>query len=197
MPVGCTCTIIYKLYEENNIAIPYDIAGLMLAAILSDTMIFKSPTTTQVDKEVATKLSEMTRIDIDQFGYEMFKAGSTISGMTPEEVLNQDIKNYKVGEESLAISQVFTMDYEDIKKELDSYIAVLNNLEQQGYKVAVMFITDVIKNGSYILFNDSAKEIIEESYNIDNVYQGIYLQDLVSRKKQLVPNIMDAMERKI
>lgn len=197
MPVGSTCTIIYKLYEENNIAIPYDIAGLMLAAILSDTMIFKSPTTTEIDKEVATKLSEMTKIDVEQFGYNMFKTGSTIKGMTPEEVFNQDLKNYKVGDESMVISQVFTMDYDDIRQDLNSYITVLNNLAAQGYKVAVMFITDVIKNGSYIIFNDNAKEIIEESYNIDNVYQGIYMQDLVSRKKQLVPNIMEAMQRKI
>ncbi len=197
MPVGCTCTIIYKLYEENNVAIPYDIAGLMLAAILSDTMIFKSPTTTDIDKEVATKLSEMTKIDIEHFGYDMFKAGSTIKGMTPEEVFNQDIKNYKVGDESMAISQVFTMDYDDIKQDLPSYITVLNNLSSQGYKVAVMFVTDVIKNGSYIIFNDAAEDIIKESYNIENVTQGMYIQDLVSRKKQLVPNIMEVMQRKI
>ncbi len=197
MPVGCTCTIIYKLYEENNIAIPYDIAGIMLAAILSDTMIFKSPTTTDIDREVATKLSEMTKIDIEKFGYDMFKAGSTIKGMTPEEVFNQDIKNYKVGDESMAISQVFTMDYDDIKQDLSSYIQVLNNLESQGYKVAVMFVTDVIKNGSYIIFNDNAKDIIAESYDIENVEEGMYIQDLVSRKKQLVPNIMEAMQRKM
>lgn len=197
MPVGCTCTIIYQLFQENKIEIPNQIAGLMLAAILSDTMIFKSPTTTSLDREVALSLSEQTNINIEEFGYELYKAGSTIKGMTPEEVLNQDIKNYKVGEESLAISQVFTMDYDDIKRDMDSYIRVLNNLEQQGYKVAVMFVTDVIHNGSYILFNDKAKSIIEESYDIQNVYQGIYLQDLVSRKKQLVPSIMEAMQKKV
>ena len=197
MPVGSSCTIIYKLFLENNISIPYDIAGLMISAILSDTMLFKSPTTTSEDIKAMENLNKIVKIDIDKYGYQMFKAGSTISNMTPEEVFNQDIKNYKVGEESITISQVFTMDYEDIKLDLNQFINVLNNLEQQGFKVAVMFITDVIKNGSYILYNNKAEAIIKESYDLDNVYEGIYLQDLVSRKKQLVPNIIEVIQKKI
>ena len=197
MPVGASCTIIYKLFLENNISIPYEIAGLMISAILSDTMLFKSPTTTDEDIKAVEDLNKIVKIDIDNYGYQMFKAGSTISNMTPEEVFNQDIKNYKVGEESITISQVFTMDYDDIKLDLDRFINVLNNLEQQGFKVAVMFITDVIKNGSYILYNNKAEAIIKESYDLDNVYEGIYLQDLVSRKKQLVPNIIEVIQKKI
>lgn len=197
MPVGCTCTIIYKLYEENNIEIPKEIAGLMLSAILSDTMIFKSPTTTGIDREVAQKLAVIAGVNIDDYGYEMFKAGSTVEGKTPEEVLNQDIKTYKIDDESMAISQVFTMDYDAIEKDLDSYIELLNNLAHQGYKIAVMFVTDVIKNGSYIVYNDSAAEIIADSYNLKTVEQGTYLQNIVSRKKQMVPNIMDVIEKKI
>ena len=194
MPVGCTCTIIYNLYEENHITIPKEIAGLMLSAILSDTMIFKSPTTTQLDIDVANKLAKIADVDIDKYGYEMFKAGSSIKGMKPEEILSQDMKNYNVDDVALAISQITTMDYEEIEKDLSKYVELLNNLEKQGFKIAVLFITDVIKNGSYVVYNDSAKEIIADSFNIK---QGIYLQDIVSRKKQMLPNIMEVIEKKI
>lgn len=197
MPVGCTCSIIYKLFEESNVEIPENIAGLMLSAILSDTMIFKSPTTTKIDIDIANKLAEIAQVDIDKYGYEMFKAGSTIKGMTPEEVLNQDIKTYKIDDETMAISQVFTMDFEAVEKDLNIYINLLNNLANQGYKVAVMFITDVIKNGSYVVYNTSAEDIMADSYNIDNIKQGIYLENIVSRKKQMVPNIMEVIEKKI
>ena len=122
MPVGCTCTIIYNLYEESHITIPKEIAGLMLSAILSDTMIFKSPTTTQLDIDVANKLAKIADVDIDKYGYEMFKAGSSIKGMKPEEILSQDMKNYNVDDVSLAISQITTMDYEEIEKDLSKFI---------------------------------------------------------------------------
>lgn len=197
MPVGCTCTIIYNLYEESHITIPKEIAGLMLSAILSDTMIFKSPTTTQLDIDVANKLAKIADVDIDKYGYEMFKAGSSIKGMKPEEILSQDMKNYNVDDVSLAISQITTMDYEEIEKDLSKYVELLNNLEKQGFKIAVLFITDVIKNGSYVVYNDSAKEIIADSFNISDIKQGIYLQDIVSRKKQMLPNIMEVIEKKI
>ena len=197
MPVGCTCTIIYNLYEENHITIPKEIAGLMLSAILSDTMIFKSPTTTQLDIDVANKLAKIADVDIDKYGYEMFKAGSSIKGMKPEEILSQDMKNYNVDDVALAISQITTMDYEEIEKDLSKYVELLNNLEKQGFKIAVLFITDVIKNGSYVVYNDSAKEIIADSFNISDIKQGIYLQDIVSRKKQMLPNIMEVIEKKI
>lgn len=193
MPVGCTCTIINKLFEEAKVAIPKDIAGLMLSAILSDTMIFKSPTTTELDKETAAKLAQIAQVDIDSYGYEMFKAGSTIKGMTCDEVLNQDLKIYKIDEENMAISQVFTMDFDDIEKDMQTYVNLLNNLANQGNKVAVMFVTDVIKNGSYVIYNDSAKDIIAESFDLENIKQGIYIDNLVSRKKQMVPNIMERL----
>ena len=196
MPVGCTCTIIYRLFEESNVEIPANIAGIMLSAILSDTMLFKSPTTTDMDKEVAKKLESICEVNIDKYGYEMFKAGSTIKGMSPEEVLNQDIKTYKVEDEAMAISQVFTMDYEDIEKDVDTYVNLLNTLANQGTKVAAMFVTDVIENGSYVFYNESAKDIIADSYNIKDLKQGYYLKDVVSRKKQMVPNLMDILKRK-
>lgn len=197
MPVGCTCTIIYKLYEEAGIKIPKNIAGLMLSAILSDTMIFKSPTTTSMDKKVAQELAEITNLDIESYGYEMFKAGSTIKGMSVEEVLNQDMKSYKVGDTSMVISQVFTMDYDDIEKDLDKYIDLLDNLAQNNHKVAVMFVTDVIKNGSYLIYNRNAEEIVQDSFNIKNIKQGTYLENIVSRKKQMVPNLMENIEKVI
>lgn len=197
MPVGCTCTIVYKLYQEAHVEIPENIAGLMLSAILSDTMIFKSPTTTAIDIDVAMKLASICHVDVDKYGYEMFKAGSSIKGMSEEEVLNQDIKSYKVDDASIAISQVFTMDFDDIEANISKYIDLLDGYAKQGYKAAVMFVTDVIKNGSYLVYNTEAEEIVTEAYDLKNISQGIYLKDFVSRKKQMLPKLMDVIEKKI
>ena len=195
MPVGCTCTIIYKLYQESGIEIPKTIAGLMLSAILSDTMIFKSPTTTEIDKNVAYELAKITGLDIDSYGYEMFKAGSSIKGMTADDILNMDIKSYKVKDDEISIAQVFTMDYEEIKKDIDQYISLLDNLHTNGNKVATLFITDVIKNGSYLICNNKAKDIMKEAFNLNDFHQGYYLDNVVSRKKQMFCNIFNALEK--
>ena len=93
----------------------------------------------------------------------------------------------------MAISQVFTMDFDDIEKDMQTYVNLLNTLANQGNKVAVMFVTDVIKNGSYVIYNDSAKDIIAESFDLEDIKQGIYIDNLVSRKKQMVPNIMERL----
>ena len=195
MPVGCTCTILYQLYQEKNVAIPKDIAGLMLSAILSDTLILKSPTTTESDRIAVKALASICEEDYGVFGYEMLKAGSSVEGLEAEDIIYQDFKSYKVGNESLGISQVITMDFDSIKEHLQEYIDKLNEIAKGDYSTVTLFITDIIKNGSYVLFNDDSKHIVEDSFGISNLEQGTFIPDLVSRKKQMLPKIMESLER--
>ena len=195
MPVGCTCTILYQLYQEKNVTIPKDIAGLMLSAILSDTLILKSPTTTESDRIAVKALANICEEDYGVFGYEMLKAGSSVEGLEAEDIIYQDFKSYKVGNESLGISQVITMDFDSIKEHLHEYIDKLNEIAKGDYSTVTLFITDIIKNGSYVLFNDDSKHIVEDSFGISNLEQGTFIPDLVSRKKQMLPKIMESLER--
>lgn len=195
MPVGCTCTILYNLYKEYNVNIPKEIAGIMLSAILSDTLILKSPTTTELDKEAIEELSKLCDENYEEYGYAMLKAGSSIEGMKVEDIIYQDFKSYKVGNESLGISQVITMDFDSIKENLQSYIEKLNEIARGEYNTVTLFITDIIKNGSYVLYNESAKEIVEDSFGITNLEEGTFIKDLVSRKKQMLPKLMESLEK--
>ena len=195
MPVGCTCTILYQLYQEKNVAMPKDIAGLMLSAILSDTLILKSPTTTESDRIAVKALASICEEDYEAYGYEMLKAGSSVEGLEAEDIIYQDFKSYKVGNESLGISQVITMDFDSIKEHLQEYIDKLNEIAKGDYSTVTLFITDIIKNGSYVLFNDDSKHIVEDSFGISNLEQGTFIPDLVSRKKQMLPKIMESLER--
>lgn len=191
MPVGCTCTIIYKMFQEAGVKIPKNIAGIMLSAILSDTLLFKSPTTTDLDIEVGKKLAKIAMVDPYEYGYEMFKAASSVSGMTVEEIINSDIKSFKLGDSNMAIGQVMTMDLDEINARKDEIINSLNQMcSMGGYKIALLFVTDIIKNGSYLFYNDTAKEILEDSYGIE-VYQSVYMDGFVSRKKQMLPPLLE------
>ena len=198
MPVGCTNTIIYRMFLENQIEIPKNIAGLMASAIISDTLLFKSPTTTDLDKETCLALCEIAGIDANVYGLDMFKAGSSIKGMDIDDIFNQDFKTYKASDDtSIGISQIMTMDVEEIENNKDKYIEIMNNMHNMyNYKAAVMFVTDIIRNGSYIYYNDDAKDIVAESYNINDIHQGIYVDELVSRKKQMLPPLLESVERK-
>ncbi len=188
MPVGCTCTLIYQIYKENNIEIPENIAGLMLSAILSDTLLLKSPTTTDMDVEVARKLAAIANLDIQEYGMAMLKAGSSIAGMTISEIVEQDFKTFKLGETSIGIGQVMTLDFDEIAKDMPKYIAHLDEMcVKNNYKLAVLFVTDAVKNGSYLLYSTGSEAVVAEAYKIKEAAEGTYLPDMVSRKKQMYP----------
>ena len=188
MPVGCTCTLIYQIYKENNIEIPENIAGLMLSAILSDTLLLKSPTTTDMDVEVARKLAAIANLDIQEYGMAMLKAGSSIAGMSISEIVEQDFKTFKLGEISIGIGQVMTLDFDEIAKDMPKYIAHLDEMcVKNNYKLAVLFVTDAVKNGSYLLYSTGSEAVVAEAYKIKEAAEGTYLPDMVSRKKQMYP----------
>ena len=193
-PVGSTSTMIYEMYKEQKVSIPKDMAGLMLSAILSDTLLLTSPTTTEDDKFAAVKLANIAKVDIDKYGLEMLKAASSIEGKSVEELIKTDFKSYVVGDKLLGISQIMTLDIEAIEKNVDEFIAKLNEMVSLNYSMVTIFITDIIKNGSYVLYNDAAAEIIKDSFGLKNIHQCIFLPKIVSRKKQIQPNIISILE---
>ena len=193
-PVGCTSTMIYEMYKEQHIPIPKNMAGLMLSAILSDTLLLTSPTTTEDDKFAAVKLANIAKVDIDKYGMEMLKASSSIEGKSVEELIKTDFKSYVVGDKLLGISQIMTMDIEKIEENIDAYIAKLNEMVEAQYTIVTIFITDIIKNGSYVIYNDAAAGIIQDSFGLKSIHQCMFLPKIVSRKKQIQPNIISVLE---
>lgn len=197
MPVGSTNTILYLMYHENNVEIPKNIAGLMVSGILSDTLLLKSPTTTELDKKAVQELSKIANIEYEEYGMKMFKAGSSIKGKTKEEVLYTDFKNFDIDGKKVGIGQIFTLDVEEFFQEKDSYIKLINSVaKNQDYYIVALFVTDIIKNGSYIFYNENAQDTLDNCFDEPNLKEGSYLQNYVSRKKQIIPNIMRIMERK-
>lgn len=196
MPVGCTCTIVYKMFQENHVEIPKNIAGIMLSAILSDTLLFKSPTSTPLDVEVGHKLAEIAGLNIDEYGYKMFKAASSVAGLSVEEIIHSDMKTFKYRDSNLAIGQVITMDIDELMSKKDELVEALNNMVSYGnYNIALLFITDIIKNGSYIFYNKGSEETIDEAYSLEEVSEGAYLDGVVSRKKQMLPPLLELEEK--
>lgn len=196
MPVGSTNTIIFQLYKENNIEIPKNIAGLMLAGIISDTLMFKSPTTTDLDRQAVESLSNITQINFKDFAIEMFKAGSKTANKSPEEVLYSDFKNFSIDNKRIGIGQVSTVNPNDILNNKNKYINLLNKIERDhNYYVIALFITDIINDCSYCIYSEKAKEVLEESFE-QPFCQGICIPNILSRKKQIIPAIMNTLEKK-
>ena len=194
MAVGSTNTILYQLYKENNVEIPSDIAGIMLSGIISDTLLFSSPTTTILDKEAATKLEQIAGINIHEYGMQMLKAGTSLIGKTKEDILYNDFKEFNVNNKKIGVGQIFTMNFEEIQNDIDSYVKLIEEtVKNNNYYMINLYITDIVKKGSYVLFNENSKSLLENCLNINNLYQGYYLDGIVSRKKQVIPYIMDEL----
>lgn len=197
MSVGSVNTIIYTLYMEYGVKIPKDIAGIMLSGIISDTLLFASPTTTDLDKKAAAVLAKIAGVNMDEYGMELLASGVSIKGLTIDEVIYKDFKNYTAGEYKAGIGQVFTTTFNDYVNDIDKYVKRLNEIaDNNNYKVVCLFVTDFINNNSYALFNSEAAGILSEAYNIDNIKEGELLKGFVSRKKQIVPNVLDILEKK-
>ena len=191
MNVGSSNTIIYLMYNEARIEIPKNIAGLMFSGIISDTLNFTSPTTTDIDIEAANKLAQIAQINRDEYANQMFKAGTNLEGKTIEEIINTDIKVFQIEDEKIAVSQVLTLSSEEILEKKEDYIATMEKLkEAKGYSTLVIFITDIMKKGSFMLYCEEEKNKLENAFRLDKIYQGIFLEGVLSRKKQIIPKLM-------
>ena len=195
MAVGSTCTIVYTLYKERGVEIPKEIAGALLSGILSDTLILKSPTATPRDREAVEELSRIAEVDYQEYGMNMLKAGTSLDGMTKEDVLYNDFKLYTVNEKTFAIGQFFTMNFDEMKKELDEYVHTLDEVaEANNYDFVALYVTDIIQNGSYVIFNTKGQEVVDVVYDEENLPEGYFVDNCVSRKKHVVPLIMEIFE---
>lgn len=194
MVVGSTCTIIYTLYRELNVAIPKNIAGALISGILSDTLILKSPTTTEKDKKAVEYLAMCSGVDYQDYGMNLLKSGTSLEGMSKEDVLYNDYKLFTVNDKTFAVGQFFTINFEEIKNELDEYIEVLDNVaEGNNYSLVALYVTDIIKNGSYVIYNRKAQGIVDLAYQ-KSISEGDFIEGCISRKKHVVPIIMQVLE---
>ena len=194
MSVGSTCTIVYTLFKERKVDIPKEIAGALLSGILSDTLILKSPTTTPKDQEAIEELSKIAEVDYQDYGMNLLKSGTSLEGMDKEDVLYNDYKMFTVNDKTFAIGQFFTMNFEDIHKDMDSYITVLDQVaEANNHVLVALYVTDIINNGSYVIYNKKGKNIIDIIYQGD-IEEGHFVEGCLSRKKHVVPLVMQVLE---
>lgn len=196
MAVGSTNTIIYELYKENKVKISKEMAGLMISGIISDTLLLKSPTTTIHDKNAVKALKKICKLNINKYGIEMFKAGTSLEGMSVSDILNLDSKTFKNNDITFTVSQAFTLDILEILNDKDKYLDEIDNIMNDSKVDAYVFvITDIIKNGSYLLYNKECEESIRKAFNLKKVSEGVFVKDVVSRKKQIVPVLIDSLEK--
>lgn len=193
-PVGSTCTIVYYMYKEHNIKIPFDIAGALISGILSDTLLFKSPTTTSIDRKAVEELNKIVKLDINRFAMDMFKYGTSLEGQSIEEVFYKDFKEFQLKSFKTGISQVFTLDIDDVFNRKDLFLDFIKNVHKRmNYDVTILLVTDILKEGSYILYESKHNNLIPSAFStLDE--QGIFAKNIVSRKKQVIPKLINAIE---
>lgn len=193
-PLGSTASIVTKMYEEQDVDMPPHIAGILLGAVVSDTLLFKSPTCTPLDTKIAKKLAAIAGVDIQEFALDMFKAGTSLVGKTVEEIFNQDFKKFNFDDDKVGVAQVNTMDIEGFmpyKEDMLKYMnqfAADNNLE-----FTLLLLTDIINANSEIFVGGPRPELVERAFNIKLVDRQGTLNGVISRKKQVVPAITNIM----
>lgn len=189
-PVGSTSTIISSIFFDNGIRPSKKIAGLLCAAIISDTLLFKSPTSTIVDKIILNRLSSIACIDVEKFAKEMFKAGTSLTGKTEEEIFHQDFKTFTLNGLKIGVSQVGTMDIEGFSTmKKDMLVLMEKKAIDHNFNILILMLTDIIKGGSELIVAGKDKEIVARAFNIKLSGNSIYLPGILSRKKQVIPPI--------
>jgi manganese-dependent inorganic pyrophosphatase len=197
-PVGATGGIIANLYEQNGVKISREMAGLMMAAILSDTVLFKSPTCTPRDKAAVDKLSKIAGVDPMKFGMDMLKAKSDISAKSAKDILTGDFKKFDFSGTKAGVGQIEVMDLKDLVPKRAAILAEMNNMkEQEKLDMVVLMLTDVIKEASDILFvgNDNAAKGFEKAFGGKISNNSIFKEKVLSRKKQVIPPLEGAFKQ--
>lgn len=186
--VGCTATIIYEICLMNNIEISRQMAGLLLSAIISDTLLLKSPTCTQKDIEMANMLEKVAEVDKNVYGLEMLKAGTKLDIYTEEELLNIDSKKFEKDNVKYMIAQVNTVSIEDVLKRQDKIEEAMRKvIEENQLNLCILAITDIVNSNSEAIVIGDRTDIIEKTYKIEN--NRTFMPGIVSRKKQIIPLI--------
>lgn len=194
-PVGCTATILNKLFKENNLDIPANIAGLMLSAIVSDTLLFKSPTCTEQDVKAGAELAEIAGVDAAEYGLAMLKAGADLSDKSLEDLLSLDAKGFEFGGYKATVAQVNAVDIEDVLGRQTELENLLNkNVVDNGLDLFFFVVTDILNNDSTAVAKGQVAEAAARSFGAEIVNGRIALPGVVSRKKQIVPVLTEGLK---
>ena len=189
MPVGCTATILKDMFKVSGIKMDKITAGLMLSAIISDTLLLKSPTCTKQDVEAANELAEIAGVDLNTYGLAMLKAGTDLSDFTPEQLINIDSKPFTTNGLKYQVAQVNTACIDDVLKDKEKIENAIDTfMKDNNTELFVLLITDIIENNSQIIVLGK-QEIAEKAFNVKIENNTAFLKGVVSRKKQVVPNI--------
>ncbi len=197
-PVGCTATIITQIFRENHVPIPQQIAGLLVSAIISDTLLFRSPTCTAADRDAAEELAKIAQIDCQSYAMEMFAAGSNLKDSSPEEIFYQDFKRFEVNGLSLGIGQINSMSQKELDELRERMVPFLENTyEKRDLDMIVFMLTNIVEESTILLcYGERTSEIVEEAFPGVKVENNIAVApSVVSRKKQVVPALMSAINR--
>lgn len=187
-PVGSTATIIARMYKERGLDPDAAVAGVLCAAILSDTLLFKSPTTTQVDKELAAWLANIAGLDVANFGREMFRAGSSLKDRSGREIILEDFKSFNFGSNRVGIGQIEIIDPDTLPVDRDELQAELEKLQaEKQYDLVALMVTDLMRNGTELLFAGPQGRAVELAFNVAPGEKSVFLPGVMSRKKQVVP----------
>ena len=193
-PVGSTSTIVANMHWHRNVEIPVNIAGLLLAGVLSDTLLFKSPTSTPQDREAAKRLAEIAGIDLSEFGMAVLRAGSRFNGLEPEEIIRYDLKEFQIADYRVSISQINVMDAADIlAKRSEGLGGALSMVRQkEGYDISLLMVTDILQETTHLLHAGRPVSLLRRAFGEESTDTTFVLPGTMSRKKQVVPPLVNA-----
>jgi manganese-dependent inorganic pyrophosphatase len=195
-PLGCTATIVYQMYQEQNVPVTKEIAGILCSAILSDTLMYRSPTCTPLDKCVAEELAKVAGINTEEHAKAMFQAGSDFSSKTPEEIFYQDFKTFSQNGIDFGVGQISAMtqdELDQVKEKLLPYLPQAMN--ERKIEMVFVMLTNIIEETTYLICaGEKADELVEHSYHVHKNEDYHILKGVISRKKQLIPVFMSALQ---
>ena len=197
-PVGSTSTIVASILFENGRRPSKKIAGILAAGIISDTLLFRSPTSTNTDKIILDRLAKIADLNVEDFAMEMFKSGTTLTGKTPKELLNQDFKSFLINEDKVGISQVYTMDSASLEGMREELLKTMEERSKEnGYSIFILMLTDIFNQASEMIVVGPNKESVAKAFNANLEDNSFYAPGVLSRKKQVIPpitNILSSVE---
>lgn len=197
-PLGCTATIIYQMYQEKEVEIPREMAGLLCSAILSDTLMFRSPTCTPLDRQVALSLAEIAGIEVEDFAQKMFEAGSDFDSKTAEDILAQDYKTFHSGDISIGVAQVSAMSRQELDKVKERLVPILERtMGEKKLDMIFVMLTNILQESTHLIYaGKDAPTLVADAFHCGASDEGVDLKGVVSRKKQMIPAIMSALAEK-
>lgn len=192
-PVGSASSIVYRMYKENNLEVPKEIAGLLLSGLISDTLLLKSPTTHMTDHKVAEELANLAGVNLEEYGMSLLKAGTNLASKSEAELIDIDAKTFELNGNAVRVAQVNTVDIAEVLERQDAIEAAISDaIVKEGYSDFVLMITDIVYSNSEILALGSNMDKVEAAFNFKLENNHAFLPGAVSRKKQVVPQLTES-----